>query len=168
MKSAMVESIQSLKRAGDRGALAALRSGLGQPNGVSPRMYSYVIPYVPNDSRGWVERSYFIVAGLFASHPGLGVEGCSVGRALRQVAQRRSVEAVERRFIALLESRKEDVPHHLRHIISLVASEEVDLDWSMLLQHLHHWDHPDQWVQRRWARDFWGAAESQENTEERE
>jgi CRISPR type I-E-associated protein CasB/Cse2 len=60
--------------------------------------------------------------------------------------------------VALLNARQEDVPAHLRHIVSLLASREVPIDWACLLCHLKAWNREDRDVQRAWSRSFWGRA----------
>ena len=38
----------------NRGALAALRRGLGRPPGTAPEMYPYVVPWLPEDRKSVV------------------------------------------------------------------------------------------------------------------
>lgn len=73
-------------------------------------------------------------------------------------------KSLERRFTALLMSRKEDLPERLRHAVSLLKSEKILIDWTQLLLDLCWWDQSQRAVsarrpmissQRRWAKAFW-------------
>jgi CRISPR type I-E-associated protein CasB/Cse2 len=59
--------LESLRE--DRGALAALRRGLGQPPGTAREMYPYVVRWLPAEASAQREAAYFLVAALFAYHP---------------------------------------------------------------------------------------------------
>ncbi|MCS6803444.1 MAG: type I-E CRISPR-associated protein Cse2/CasB, partial [Dehalococcoidia bacterium] len=77
--------------------------------------------------------------------------------------------AVERRFIALLMTEREELGDQLRHALSLLKSAGYGIDWRKLLRDIEAWSHPERLVQRRWARHFWRSLErTDENTEEGE
>lgn len=157
MSNALIDALASLRDRGDRGALAALRRGLGVGPGHAPAMFPYVVPYLPDQSPAWTERAYFLIASLFAFHPRDGTEGKSLAAAMREVAEKTKSASIEARFVSMLDAHPDDLPNHLRHAVALARSKEVAVDWNLLLQHLLQWTHPDRWVQRRWARDFWGS-----------
>ena len=144
----------------DRAALAALRRGLTQ--GMEASVYPYVAPYFPSERRPWIERTYVLVAALFATHP--SDHGLTVGRALRQVQEKSDSKSVEPRFVALLNAHPDDLGQHLRHAISLARSKDVNIDWDDLLSAVLGWDHEDRWAQRRWAHDFWTYSDKEEST----
>src|ERR1035437_10318404 len=50
----------------DRGALAALRRGLGKPLGTAREMDRHVLPYLPPSTRENQENAYYLVGALFA------------------------------------------------------------------------------------------------------
>src|ERR1035437_1147702 len=52
----------------DRGALAALRRGLGKEPGEAPEMFPYVVPWLPRQASIWAEQAYYLVASLFGLH----------------------------------------------------------------------------------------------------
>jgi CRISPR system Cascade subunit CasB len=64
--------------------------------------------------------------------------------------------SVERRFTALLDCHADELPGHLRHAVSLLKSKGVPVDWRVLLADVQWWGHGDRFVQREWAREFWG------------
>ena len=65
--------------------------------------------------------------------------------------------AIERRFVALLAAHPDDLALYLRQAISYLRSKEVPVNWQQLLVDLQAWSHPDQYVQKRWVRAFWGC-----------
>ncbi|CAN5546524.1 hypothetical protein BH23CHL5_BH23CHL5_02070 [soil metagenome] len=156
--------LQTLDQRRDRAALASLRRGLGKRVGQAPEMFPYVVPWLPTDAKPWEEERYFLVASLFASHPlnwpetGDPRHARNLGASMAQLAQKTKSEGAERRFVGLLNADPEDLPHHLRSVVSLLASKDIPVDWNQLLNDLRWWDSPERNVQRRWARSFWGQA----------
>jgi CRISPR system Cascade subunit CasB len=148
--------LEGLRDREDRGALAALRRGLGQSPGSTPEMYRYVVRWVPADAAPYREASYYLAAALFASHPAPGGNG-NLGAAFRSSLQAdQDAAAVERRFVALLAAHRDDLAFYLRQAISYLRAKEVPVDWHQLFGDLLAWPHQDGYVQKRWARAFWG------------
>lgn len=139
----------------DRGALAALRRGLGRAPGLAPEMYPYVVPWLPERPYRQQEAAYYLVASLFAFHPLLTSEGNLGAHLAGAIANENSRQAVERRFVALLSAHPDDLGALLRHTISFLKSQERPVNWSQLLNDLCAWDHPDRYIQKNWARAFW-------------
>jgi CRISPR system Cascade subunit CasB len=154
-----LESLTKPENRNGRAALAALRRGLGRRPGEAPEVYPYLVPWTSR-MRGWEEEVFYLVASLFASHPmswhgeGAGSFGASMGRVKDSEG-----DSTERRFVALLSSRREDLPEHLRHAISLCAAREVPVTWDRLLRDLRRWDEGRRSVQLNWAREFWKRPE---------
>lgn len=156
--------LDSLSGREDRAALAALRRGLGKPPGTVAEMAPYVEPAFD----GAPDEAY-IVASLFGLHPhhrrterqhrrGLG----SDLRPLRVVGEGED-PGVVRRFTALLDAHREAAPEHLRHLVALLRSRKEDLpiDYLQLFFDLRAWDDTDRSVQKRWASGFWGWTPSE-------
>jgi len=146
----------------DRGALAALRRGLGREPGEVAEVHPYVVPWLPKGARRDVEDAYYLVASLFASHPmhwHRTEEGGrhTFGASLERLARQSGSAGVEPRLIAILNSPREDLPNRLRQAVGLLKTHEIPVDWARLLKDLRHWDSDQRWVQRNWAADFWGA-----------
>ena len=145
----------------DRGALAALRRGLGQPPGTVPDMFPYVVPRLPNNvfPGSWPEKSYYLIASLYALHPKsvpIGNLGNHFSTILDPDPDRN--EAIERRFTALLTANPEDLHIYLRQAISFLKSkEETPINWHALMWDVLALGYPDraQGVQKRWANAFW-------------
>ena len=145
----------------DRGALAALRRGLGQPPGTAPDMYPYVVPWLGDDVPRWRENAHYLIASLYAYHPEPGGSGNLGDQFARARGSQGDDIAIERRFSALLSAHPDDLPFYLRQAVSYLRSKEVPINWHTLLRDVMAWGHPDRYVQRNWARAFWGRASRQ-------
>ena len=170
------EFVQALKKlvgtreagAKNLGALAALRRGLGKPPGTVAEMYPYVVQYLPKQASQRVEDAYFLIAALFAWHQLDWTAGeerkvnRNFGASFRRLALSVDSQSTEKRFVALLDARGEDLPEHLRHAIGLLKSKEIPVDWVQLLEQVSVWDHDNRRVQRAWAGAYWSSSSSNE------
>lgn len=169
-----VEWLVGLEGRRDRGALAALRRGLGKPMGAAPEMFPLLVPWTGN-LPPWKARWYYTVASLFAVHPSnTAAQHHNFGTTMRQVRHQRKTtapptgesadrfDAVERRFIALLRSHPDELADHLRHAVSLAKSADVPVNWAQLLRDLQAWEVPERYVQTRWAEAFWALSPAEE------
>lgn len=150
-----IEYLESL--CDDRGALAALRRGLGQPPGTVASMYPYVVPWLPASRHS--ESAYYLVAALFAFHPAEGGEG-NMGSHFHFARAREPGSddvALERRFTTLLAAHPDDLPTYLRQAVGFLRSKEVPVNWHQLFHDLQRWAYEDRPVQKDWARAFWAA-----------
>ena len=165
-ESAFVEYLESLVTQGNRQALAELRRGLSGDPSQQLRVYRYVGRFLIERETGWNEQRFLLIASLFALYhqgaetvsrsPQLGF-GSSF-RQLHEATERRP--SVELRFLSLIACHPDSLPDHLRHAITLMRSVGTAVDFAQLLSDLSYWNHPDQWVQRRWARQFFRSEES--------
>ena len=156
----------------DRRALAALRRSLAMWPAPPPDAVRVVAPFLPEQATGWWETVHYLIAGLFALHPcprGAQTEHVrSFGTALREAKSRDPGQGPERRLLALLGSKSEDLPNHLRHAVSYLRARDVPLDYRRLMQDLSWWDHGEGTVQRRWGRDFWAGTFEEQQQDSRE
>jgi len=142
----------------NRAMLAALRRGLGAEPGEESRMYPYVVPWI---NEWYEEADIYMIASLFALHPSSSKSG-NIGVHLRALAGLLGDDnATERRFVQLLRMRRETLEPRLRQQISILKSKDVPVNWHQLIADLRNWDHPDRFVQRRWAGAFWRATQSE-------
>jgi len=152
----------------DRGALAALRRGLGRTPGEAREMYPYVVRWLPAEASAKREAAYFFVASLFAYHPEPGGSG-NLGLGFRRTLEPNGDNtAVERRFTALLTAHPDDLPFFLRQAIGFLKSKEVPVDWHQLFVDMLAWGHPSGYVQKQWARAFWGRGPDQDKNPSKE
>lgn len=139
----------------DRGALSELRRSLVSGNDIIAARH--VLPWLGAVVGPERESVALLIAGLYAMHPEK-TTGPNFGHSMSLVWQaqdRRS--STEDRFVALLNAHPDDLPYYLRQAVSLVRSHEIPVDWTMLYRDLCNWHHADRFVQRKWARAFWGA-----------
>jgi CRISPR system Cascade subunit CasB len=150
-----VEYLEALEKRDDRGALAALRRGLGEPPGTVPGMFRYVVPFLPEGCPPWKEKAYFLVAALFGYHPKPGGSG-NMGNHFAAARDHKGDDtALERRFTALLAAHQDDLPFYLRQAVSFLKSKEIPINWHQLIRDVQNWGHPEGYVQKAWARAFW-------------
>lgn len=159
-----VEYLEQLERAEDHAALAALRRSLGKSPGEASGAHQYVLRFNPPVRE---EAAYYLIGALFALHPKTwqreegAKRATNLGASFAWFNREVERESIEKRFVALLDCHADELPEHLRHAISLLRSKEIPVDWVQLLRDLKYWEHEDRFVQRRWARAFWGGAEEE-------
>ena len=154
-----IDHLQLLAAGQDRGALAALRRGLGRPVGAAPEMFRYVEPFLPEKRSLAQEAAYYLVAALFAFHP-LSTDQGNMGTHLARTRSDQGSEALERRFTALLSCHVDDLPEYLRQAVSFLKSKDVPVNWNELFWNIQRWDDENHTVQKRWAAAFWGKTAS--------
>jgi CRISPR system Cascade subunit CasB len=168
--------LEKLVKEQDRGALAALRRGLGKPPGTVREMDTHVLPYLPPDTSEKQENAYYLVGALFAYwHQGKDTVDpnppVNIGASLYDLVKqdvaadtsnqklgdkwKNAEKRVEKRLIALLNCHQDDLPDHLRHTISLLKTKDIPVKWLQLLNHIQNWQRESRDVQRSWARQFW-------------
>jgi CRISPR system Cascade subunit CasB len=64
-------------------------------------------------------------------------------------------EPLRRRMDMLLASTRQDLPGHLRQVVSLLKTEEIPIDWAMLLNDILSWESRSRRVQWRWSQAFY-------------
>jgi len=150
------------KGTSDRGAKASFKRALsGEPTHVL-KIYEF-LPYIVETSE-WREKKIWIpVACLSVFYPQLNSEqyknfGYSCWLLQKEI-QRDSPDAkgISRRFRALLDIALEDLQTPLTALVRQMKSKGIAINYPQLLADLRQWEHPNQYIQDRWARAFWGA-----------
>jgi CRISPR system Cascade subunit CasB len=167
--------LDGLVRRNDRARLAALRQLVAPPDRWGPEAYAAGMPLLPPSLRPFDEERWLMVAGLYALwHQGHSTpaphSGTDFGESMKTLARNLSgsselAPAVERRFSVLLASDDERLKHYLRQAVRQLASSDVKVDFVRLLDDLRYWNHPDRYIQRRWARAFWAPTRPVEQEE---
>lgn len=164
--------LEKLVRDENRAALANLRRGLGKSSGAAAEMFPYISGWTANISRR-DENAFFLVASMIGLYPTKSWKSDekynNLGKSLSFLKE--ESEGIEKRFVALLNSDDEDLPNHLRQIISLLKSSDKPkpINWLQFLKDIKNWSHEDKYVQRNWAKGFWGnTSTNTENTEKGE
>ena len=152
----------------DKAAMATLRHGLGKPPGTFYQMDKYVLKFLGGESEESYYPPYYLIASLFAFwHQGRdSVEPnppVNFGDSLRLLVDKEAVSSnrdeaekrIEKRLVALLNCHYDDLSEHLRHLISLLKSKDIPVNWAQLLRDIKSWNREDHVVQKTWARSFW-------------
>ena len=162
----LVSRLIELATKQDRGALAALRTGLGKPPGAAARMLPIVAPFLSSDE-GPATRAAFITAALFAKHSEHDAVIGSLGASLWKATKREGVNpkgkhgeaGVETRFAAALDADPDDLARHLEGLVSLCESAGVPINWHQFYNDvrglLGQNEKYQVRIRTRWARDFW-------------
>lgn len=139
----------------DTRVVATLRRALGEEPGAYPPAFPFVEPFTGSQGER-ARRLVYLAAGLWAlaqrRESGAPVP---LVDAVRRCAHGRDSSSIEKRFVALLESDGDELAWRLRHVVQLVASDGIAIDWPGLLKDLLAWDAPSRAVQSRWARAYW-------------
>jgi len=158
-----------------RGILAKLRRGVGKEPGTDSDAYPFVVPRLPQRERQ--HRDYYTVAALLALHPmnTQPPEGPKTRHNMGTTMRLAAIAAhgvgeiegssTERRFVAMLDSHRDELEDHLRHAIRLARSREVPVNYLQLLKDLGRWNLEGRRVQRAWAAQFWGRHTTDNVTE---
>lgn len=155
-----IERIEAL----DPGRLAMLRRGCGERDPVEGRC-PWLIGLICGAA---TDATAFLVASLLAQYPtavirmgGHRAQG-NFGCTWREATCQTSSDSIKRRFHILLDADYDpstgdgDLPYRLRQMVRYAVNRGIGVDWPTLLNHLSSWNHPEKWVQKRWARDFFG------------
>ena len=166
LEERFIDRLQKLADGQERGALASLRRGLGQPPGTVADMYRYVEPFLGEQGSGarFKESAFYLVAALFALHPS-STEFGDMGKHMAATRTDSGTDALERRFTALLAAHPDDLPDYLRQAVSFLKSKDIPVNWNQLLRDLQNWGHEDRYVQKNWARSFWGGRQTTNSTD---
>lgn len=155
-------------RKGNRGALAALRRGLGRKPGTEIAMYPFVGSWVGSKSDRDAE-PFFLVASLFALHPKHDPNLRSLGESFSKLfRESSSPESLEHRFTALLNADREELHIHLRHAVSLLKSKGIAINYAQLIRDIRWWGERGSGTRRTLARDFWTSLKPESTDNEQE
>lgn len=152
--SGFIEWLEDLNEK-DTKVRAVLRQSLAFDPGKFVRAYPYVEPFVQDHDNSWRREMLYLVAGVWAAHWREGQTGqpMSIGKACADYQAASGSSSTERRFIALLDSDRDQLPHRLRQIIALLKEQIIDFD--ALLNGLLYWHDDQKRTQNAWARDFY-------------
>lgn len=152
--SEFIEWLESLNEKDTR-VRAVLRRSLAFDPGQFVPAYPYVEPFVKDKDNPWRRRMLYLVAGLWAAQwrEGQAEQRMPLGKACADRQMASGSTSTERRFIALLDSDRDQLPHRLRQMIALLKEQPIDFD--ALLTGLLYWNDEQKRTQNAWARDFY-------------
>lgn len=152
--SGFIEWLEDLNSKDTR-VRAVLRRGLAFDPGTFVPAYPYVEPFLKGEDSSWQREMFYLVAGLWAAHWREGLAGppIPIGKACAAHQMAGGSTSTERRFITLLDADRDQLPHHLRQIVTLLKEQPIDFD--ALLTGLLYWNDEQKRTQNTWARDFY-------------
>lgn len=152
--SGFIEWLESLNEKDTR-VRAVLRRSLAFEPGRYVPAFPYVEPFVKNEENPWRREMHYLVTGLWAAHWREGRYGTvlPIGKACAVHQMASSSTSTERRFISLLDADRDQLPHRLRQMVSLLK--EQSIDFAHLLKGVIFWNDEQKRTQNAWARDFY-------------
>jgi CRISPR system Cascade subunit CasB len=158
--------VEDLKRRcdGDTGAKARLKRSRGLTLDEA-RGDALAVFYALRPPDRQVEL-YFLAATLFplAEHRrGAG----DLGVTLRRARTDTNARGLDRRVEVLLDADTEQLAFRLRQAVHFAHGQRVAVDFVQLLKDVLLWDAADRWVQRTWARSYFGQLPARKEQEAR-
>ncbi len=142
----------------DSGAKAELKRALSGEEHHIRNTYSLVLPYL-GEVEEWQQDVWILVAALSAYYPQeIRKEPKNFGSSCLGLNLSNDSGGADRRFRALLDTSLTDIRSPLTNLVRQMKSKGIRVDYPQLLVDLLQWEHPNQYIQDRWARTFWGAA----------
>lgn len=150
----------------DSGAKATLKRALSGEEYHKRRTYPFLLPYLEGISE-WQQDIWMFVACLSIYHdqkhpPDSG----NFAQSCLALQNKVPSQGPERRFRTLLDTALADIQSPITALVRQFKSQDIKVCYPQLIIDLCNWDHPDQFIQDRWARTFWRAPQPQESTEE--
>lgn len=162
--SSFINYLEGLNQSDSR-VRATLRRSLAFTPGEYVPAFPYVEIFLKSDTDDWRRKAFYLVAGLWAMHWREGRSGLplTIGKACAALdcekrgklsqEDRRKTSNTEKRFITLIDSDTDQLPHRLRQMIALLKEQTIDYD--VMLNDLFLWNKEQKQVQHAWARQFY-------------
>ncbi len=159
----------------DRAPIAIIKRGASDPTNnylAVSRYLGYLIPGNSNHSH------YFTLATLFSLYPTTSDEAkenkaVSLGVILRRVKTglgEDGSKSFELKVNRLLNCDADDLPRLLAVMFRYLKGQDVGrIDYDILFEDIRNWDAPNEFVQKRLAKEFWAyQADNSNNTDKKE
>lgn len=144
----------------DTGAKAAFKRALSGERHHLCKVYPFTIPYLAG-IREQQQDIWIFVACLFTYHDqDFEPAPRSFAQSCLDLHNSSESKGPERRFRALLDTDLVDIQSPITALVRQIKSKKdkkIPIYYPQLIVDLCNWDHPDQFVQDRWARAFWRA-----------
>ena len=158
---AFLEDVKKLKP----GDLAALRRAAGETLADS-RGVLWMYRLLQRHTNERYFETYFFTATLLAldknalKASNFNETNVNLGASLAKLGQKFSQEAVERRVNVMLDSRFDsgEMGFRMPQMIKMLTAVDISIHWPQLLSDLLSWDHPEKYVQKRWAAHFFAPS----------
>jgi CRISPR system Cascade subunit CasB len=156
-----INILQSIQRKikNDNATKANLKRALsGDPRHLRA-IYPVILPYLTENEEKYHFEQWLLVISLLAFYPS-DIEtdnSFNFGISSRRLMGDGSSDGPERRFRALLDTSLDDLRSPLTSMVRLMKAKNISINYPQLLVDLCRWNHPDQYIQDKWARAFWNA-----------
>ena len=138
----------------DAGDRARLKRNSGKTLAEAHDVLALFYGLLPAGVPAYQEEIYFLLATLFPLADG-GAEH-DLGASLFKARNLKNAKGLDSRVENLLDADLTQLHFRLRQTIHFLHSCRVRVNWQQLLEDLLQWDHPDRYVQQRWARSYFG------------
>lgn len=140
----------------DAGDRARLKRNAGKSLSEAHNALGNFYALLPHGLPQYQEEVYFLVATLFPLAEGKGLGDFGTQLALAQSTK--NSKGLDRRVEVLLDADLVQLHFRLRQAVHFLQSCRVRINWQHLLDDLLLWEHPDRFIQQRWARSYFGQA----------
>jgi CRISPR system Cascade subunit CasB len=158
----------------DRAAIASFKRAIGTSVGDSSeamKNFYKMLPY-PIVGNRTKEEIYFMVATLFSYSKRNGE--LTFPAAMRIMKDQHLLSAsMVKRFRVLLDSKFDqdaygnlipgELGRRIKGLLGILKSNNINIDWAELLKDVLNWNHESRYVQKKWARTFFGGQSQTEN-----
>jgi len=138
----------------DAGDKAKLKRSAGNRIAESRQVMGLFYRLLPEGIPAYLHETFFLVATLFPMIE--GTETGSFASAMNKARKKDNQKGLDKRFEILLDADSEQIAFRLRQAIHYLASQNGRMHWETLLDDLSHWDHPERYIQQKWAREYFG------------
>lgn len=170
--------VEKLSKLGT-GDIAILKRNAGNTLAESHGAIAGFYRIIPYGLPKYNEEIFFLVATLYGLNKYPTSKNFDFGKTMRKVKDHpKSSESVDKRIIALLDSDFDiigsyhpgggELAYRLRQCVKLANSKEVGVDWIKLLEDLQKWRNDGKYVQKRWAKSYFGYQPAEESKNQNE
>ena len=141
----------------DMGSRARLKRSAGKSLREARSTIGIFYALLPHPTPPSAEESIY---WLIATHFPLleGTDRGNLGAALRRIRTSENEKGLNRRFEALLDADYTQLAYRLGQTIRLLHANKEKLNWVGLLTDLLHWEHPERFVQKAWAKSYFALS----------
>ena len=152
--STLIEQLEEMAKKDTR-VRAVLKRSLSFDPGTYPPVFAYVEPRVHQEENHWRRTIYYLVAGLWAlnSQDNPGYRQSLPSACGMLYISNDKAPSIEKRFIALLDADEGQLSYRLRQMVALLKDFSINFD--ELLNDLVSWNHPEKFIQVKWAKTFY-------------
>jgi CRISPR system Cascade subunit CasB len=154
--TAFLEALEQRTK-NDSGTKATLKRALSGDDRHIRRTYPFILPYLEGIPE-YQQDIWIFVACLSIYH---NQDSQSAPQSFAQsclnLKNKVQSQGPERRFRTLLDTALDDIQSPITALVRQFKSQGVKVYYPQLIVDLCNWEHPDQFVQDRWARTFWQA-----------